>query len=92
MNVWVVFIGGIILGWLVEWLIDWYYWRRGAEAFYTMERDLRNELAATRQELAEAQATLARLRGQPTPEAGTSQAAGTRDAATSAARGEQRPR
>jgi hypothetical protein len=61
MNVWVALIGGIILGWLIEWLIDWYYWRRGAEAFYTMERDLRTELAVTRQQLAEAQAALDRL-------------------------------
>ncbi|MCC6168827.1 MAG: hypothetical protein IT329_16515 [Caldilineaceae bacterium] len=92
MNVWVVLIGGIILGWLVEWLIDWYYWRRGAEAFYTMERDLRNELASTRQELAEAQAALARLHGQPAPETGMGRTTGPRDAATSAARDEQRPR
>lgn len=64
MNVWVALVGGIILGWLIEWVIDWYYWRRGAEAFYLMERDLRAELAVTRQELADAQATIDHLHEQ----------------------------
>lgn len=63
MNVWIALIGGIILGWLVEWIIDWLYWRRGAQAFYTMEHELRQELAAVRRQLAEAQATIERLQG-----------------------------
>lgn len=64
MNVWIALIGGIMLGWLIEWVIDWVYWRRGAEAFYIAERDLRLELHGARQELVEAQATIERLQEQ----------------------------
>jgi hypothetical protein len=64
MVVWSSLIGGIIIGWLIEWLIDWLYWRRGAEAFYTMEQELRQELAATRRELEEAQAVIAQFHQQ----------------------------
>src|SRR5690606_8313233 len=72
MIVWISLIGGIILGWLIEWVIDWLYWRRGAEAFYTMEHELRQELAAARRQLAEAQATIDHLRAQLPPDAQSS--------------------
>jgi hypothetical protein len=64
MVVWSSLIGGIIIGWLIEWLIDWLYWRRSAEAFYSMEQELRQELAATRHELEEAKATIAQFHEQ----------------------------
>lgn len=81
MNLWLAFLGGIILGWLIEWIIDWYYWRRGVAAFYQTETELRRELqkmqaerdaaqqaqAELRAQLTQAQSELARLRGAPTP-------------------------
>jgi hypothetical protein len=56
MSLWMALVAGIVIGWLVEWIIDWTYWRRGAEAYYRMERDLRREVALARQEAARAQA------------------------------------
>ncbi len=82
MNIWVALIGGIILGWLVEWIIDWLYWRRGAEAFYQMEHELRQELAATRVALAEAQATIDHLAAQLPPDAHPPSPANPRAAAS----------
>lgn len=64
MTIWIALVGGLVLGWLVEWLIDWTYWRRGVEAFYATEHELRRELEATRRELEAANAELAALREQ----------------------------
>ena len=44
MEIWVALVGGLILGWVAEWLVDWFYWRRGVEAFYTTERELRRQV------------------------------------------------
>ncbi|MEX1020594.1 MAG: hypothetical protein WDZ49_13100 [Litorilinea sp.] len=85
MNLWLAFLGGIILGWLIEWIIDWYYWRRGVDAFYSTETELRRQLqnvqaekeaahqaqAELREQLAQAQAELAQLRGAPTSASST---------------------
>jgi hypothetical protein len=60
-SVWIALVGGIIIGWLIEWLVDWFYWRRGLEAFYVTEQQLRGELSNTQQELADAKATVAAL-------------------------------
>ncbi len=97
MNVWIALIGGIILGWLVEWIIDWFYWRRGAQAFYTMEHELRQELAAARRQLAEAQATIERLQGQSPPDTPpstgpTARAGGSGDSASHLTRSSGEPR
>lgn len=64
MIVWISLIGGIILGWLIEWLIDWLYWRRGVEAYYRTELELRRELEAAQAAAKEAQAEAAALRSQ----------------------------
>jgi F0F1-type ATP synthase membrane subunit b/b' len=61
MVVWISLIGGIIIGWVIEWVIDWVYWRRGAEAFFVQEQELRRELAEARRQAEEAQAALAEL-------------------------------
>lgn len=46
MEIWVALVGGLILGWLAEWIIDWYYWRRGIEALYATEAELRRQVAS----------------------------------------------
>ncbi len=80
MIVWISLIGGIIIGWLIEWVIDWLYWRRGVEAYYRTELELRRELAAAQDAARAAQAEAAALRSQllelgatpdPTPPAST---------------------
>ncbi len=43
MNVWVMFIIGLIVGWLAEWIIDWRFWRREDET-KTAVPDLQAEL------------------------------------------------
>ena len=45
MEIWVALVGGIIIGWVVEWVVDWLYWRRGVEAFYATEAELRSQVA-----------------------------------------------
>jgi hypothetical protein len=62
MTIWIALAGGLVLGWLIEWIIDWTYWRRGVEAFYATEQELRRELAAVRRELDAANTELAELR------------------------------
>lgn len=52
MNLWLAFIGGIIVGWVIEWVIDWYYWRRGAAEWYAVESALRSRLESAESELA----------------------------------------
>ena len=44
MEIWVALVGGLILGWVAEWVVDWFYWRRGVEAFYATERELRRQV------------------------------------------------
>jgi hypothetical protein len=46
MEIWVALVGGIIIGWVLEWVVDWLYWRRGVEAFYATEAELRTQVAA----------------------------------------------
>jgi hypothetical protein len=64
MNLWIAFIGGLIVGWLIEWLIDWYYWRKGVAEFYATEGELRRRLAAAETEKAEALQAQEELRQQ----------------------------
>jgi hypothetical protein len=72
MVVWMALFAGLIAGWLIEWVIDWLYWRRSADAYYAAEQDLRRRLA-------EAQATIADLRGEGAPEAANAQRDGAAD-------------
>jgi hypothetical protein len=44
MGIWVALVAGIIVGWVAEWLLDWFYWRRGVEAFYITEAELRRQV------------------------------------------------
>lgn len=46
MEIWVALAGGIVLGWLAEWIIDWFFWRRGVEAYYATEEELRRQVAS----------------------------------------------
>jgi hypothetical protein len=46
MEIWVALVGGLILGWAAEWVVDWVYWRRGVEAFYATEAELRRQVAS----------------------------------------------
>lgn len=46
MEIWVALVGGLILGWVAEWVVDWLYWRRGVEAFYATEAELRRQVAS----------------------------------------------
>ena len=46
MEIWVALLGGVIIGWVAEWVIDWYYWRRGVEAFYASEAELRRQVSS----------------------------------------------
>ena len=46
MEIWVALVGGLILGWVAEWVIDWLYWRRGVEAFYATEAELRRQVTS----------------------------------------------
>ncbi len=54
MNIWIVFLLGVFVGWLIEWIIDWLFWRRNVKKVYASDAQLR-------QELAEAEAQLARV-------------------------------
>lgn len=64
MTIWIGVLAGILIGWLIEWIVDWFYWRRGAQAFYTMEHELRQELAKAQQAAADAKAEADALRAQ----------------------------
>ena len=46
MEIWVALVGGLILGWVAEWVVDGFYWRRGVEAFYATEAELRRQVAS----------------------------------------------
>ena len=48
MNVFAMFVLGLLVGWLAEWTIDWYYWRGRITRFADENTDLRKELAALR--------------------------------------------
>jgi predicted flap endonuclease-1-like 5' DNA nuclease len=48
MNVFAMFILGLLVGWLAEWAIDWYYWRGRITRFAEENTDLRKEIAALR--------------------------------------------
>jgi hypothetical protein len=62
MTVWISLLAGVLIGWLIEWIVDWVYWRRGAQAFYAMEYELRRELAAAQESVRAAQAEIESLR------------------------------
>lgn len=62
MTVWISLLAGILIGWLIEWIVDWVYWRRGAQAFYAMEYELRRELSAAQESARAAQAEVESLR------------------------------
>ena len=46
MEIWVALAAGLILGWLAEWVVDWIFWRRGVEAYYATEEELRRQVAS----------------------------------------------
>ena len=50
MEIWVALVGGIMIGWVLEWVVDWVYWRRGVEAFYATEAELRSQIEALSEE------------------------------------------
>lgn len=62
MNLWLAFLGGVIIGWVIEWVIDWYYWRRGVAEFYAVETALRRRVEAAEAESAAARQAEEKLR------------------------------
>jgi hypothetical protein len=48
MNVFAIFVLGLLVGWLAEWTSDWYYWRGRITRFAEENMDLRKEIAALR--------------------------------------------
>ena len=52
MNVWIVFLLGVFVGWLIEWIIDWLFWRRNVKKVYASDAQLRQELAEAEAQLA----------------------------------------
>jgi hypothetical protein len=63
MEIWVALVGGIIIGWVVEWVVDWLYWRRGVEAFYATEAELRSQVSSLTAENEELRQQLAPTKG-----------------------------
>ena len=51
-TVWLAFIGGLILGWLIEWVIDWQFWRKNVESLRQENQRLRTQLEAAQRQLA----------------------------------------
>ena len=70
MSTFVIFVAGVLAGWLIEWAVDWLYWRRvhadlqrkleASEALMVQRRDDTAEVEALRRELAQAKAEAAR--------------------------------
>lgn len=58
---WLAFLGGLLLGWLIEFLIDWRYWRRNLAIVRQDNESLRRQLEQTQAQLAQTQAELAQL-------------------------------
>ena len=50
MNPWIVFLIGVLVGWLIEWIVDRAYWRKKAEANAAQQSSA--ELDAAQQEIA----------------------------------------
>ena len=53
MTLWIALVAGILIGWIIEWIIDWLFWRRNLAGFYATETQLRRQLAAAEDQLAE---------------------------------------
>lgn len=70
MSTFVIFVAGVLAGWLIEWAVDWLYWRRvtadlqrklaASEALMLQRKDDAVEVEALRRELAQAKADVAR--------------------------------
>jgi hypothetical protein len=63
MDIWVALVGGIIIGWVAEWVLDWFYWRRGVEAFYATEAELRSQVSSLTAENEELRQQLSSAKG-----------------------------
>jgi predicted flap endonuclease-1-like 5' DNA nuclease len=61
MLLWLGLVAGLIIGWIIEWIIDWRFWRRDLYGSLATEKQLREELERSRQEIGQLQAQLAQL-------------------------------
>jgi len=50
MNIFAIFVLGLLIGWLVEWVIDWFYWRSRARPLANQNAELAQENAKLVQE------------------------------------------
>ncbi|MCB0166766.1 MAG: hypothetical protein KDI79_21245 [Anaerolineae bacterium] len=71
MSTFLIFVAGVLVGWLIEWAVDWLYWRRvnadmqsklaASEALLAQRKDNDTvKVEALRRELAQAKAEVAR--------------------------------
>jgi hypothetical protein len=45
LEIWLAFLGGLILGWLIEWIVDWQFWRKSVASLRAENAELRRQLA-----------------------------------------------
>jgi hypothetical protein len=45
LQIWLAFLGGLIIGWLIEWIVDWQFWRKSVASLRAENAELRRQLA-----------------------------------------------
>jgi predicted flap endonuclease-1-like 5' DNA nuclease len=61
MLLWLGLVAGLIIGWTIEWIIDWHFWRRDINRRLAVEKQLREDLERSRQEISALRTQLAQL-------------------------------
>lgn len=46
LEIWLAFLGGLIIGWLIEWIVDWQFWRKSVVSLRAENAELRRHLKA----------------------------------------------
>ena len=55
---WIIFLGGVLVGWLVQWILDYFFWRKQREQAVEAQAMLEKQLANSQKDLATAQEKL----------------------------------